>query len=80
MATEGVDSSESGISRLLARHGGSRAKKTVVAAEQSRDDVAKARVEWREEMPGLAPAKLVRRGNDPPDRFPIHLTHRRKRV
>ena len=34
-------------------------KKTLHAAEQAREEVAKARVEWREQQPKLAPSKLV---------------------
>ena len=34
-------------------------KKSIHAAEQAREDVAKARVEWREQQPKLAPSKLV---------------------
>jgi hypothetical protein len=34
-------------------------KKSLHAAEQERADVAKARVEWREQQPGLIPSKLV---------------------
>ena len=34
-------------------------KKSLHAAEQAREDVAKARVEWREQQPELTPAKLV---------------------
>jgi transposase len=59
LAAEGIESSESGISRLLARHGITRKKKALVAAEQSREDIAKARAAWRDKMPGLDPAKLI---------------------
>jgi transposase len=34
-------------------------KKSLHAAEQEREDVAKARVEWREQQPKLSPPKLV---------------------
>src|ERR1700723_2191119 len=34
-------------------------KKSLHAAEQAREDVAKARVEWREQQPKLTPSKLV---------------------
>ncbi len=34
-------------------------KKSLHAAEQSRPDVAKARHEWRDKQPGLAPRRLV---------------------
>jgi len=34
-------------------------KKSLHAAEQAREDVAKARVEWREQQPKLTPSKLI---------------------
>jgi transposase len=34
-------------------------RKSLHAAEQAREDVAKARVEWREQQPKLTPSKLV---------------------
>jgi transposase len=34
-------------------------KRTRVAAEQSREDIAKARAAWRDKMPGLDPAKPI---------------------
>jgi transposase len=34
-------------------------KKSLHAAEQAREDVAKARVEWREQQPKLTPSRLV---------------------
>lgn len=45
--------------RFLARHGITRKKKTGLAAEQDREDVASAREEWFESELDLDPEKLV---------------------
>jgi hypothetical protein len=58
-------------SRACARAMESRAKKTVVAAEQTRADIARARTEWREGMTALDPEKRV---------FPEKLVFPEKRV
>ena len=59
LAEEDVESSVSSVARLLTRHGITHKKKTVIAAEQTREDIARARAEWREGMSALDPSKLV---------------------
>ncbi|MFD2185151.1 IS630 family transposase [Rhodoplanes azumiensis] len=51
--------SVSAVWRLLDRHGASRSKKTLHAAEQHRPDVAGARRRWMREQGLLDPARLV---------------------
>jgi transposase len=47
LADAGVETSAMSVARLLIRHGITH-KKTVVAAEQAREDIAQARAAWRE--------------------------------
>ena len=55
----GVGFGHATVRRFLARHNITRKKKTGHAAEQERDDVAKAREAWFEGQLDLDPSKLV---------------------
>ncbi|MGH1588005.1 IS630 family transposase [Methylobacterium phyllosphaerae] len=59
LAAQGVQTSTSGLSRFFARHGITRKKGAVYAAEQERPDVKAARQAWLEAMPDLDPGTLV---------------------
>jgi transposase len=54
-----IRTSRSALARFLDRHNITRKKKTVHAAEQQREDVARARRKWIREQGLLDPAKLV---------------------
>ena len=56
---EGIHTSKSALDRFLARHKITRKKKSLLAAEQKRKDVARARRKWIREQGFLDPAKLV---------------------
>jgi transposase len=58
LADAGVETSAMRVAPLLVRHGITRTK-TVVAAEQAREDIAPARSEWRDGMTALAPENIV---------------------
>jgi transposase len=55
----GIRTSKSALDRFLARHKITRKKKSLLAAEQKRKDVARARRKWIREQGLLDPAKLV---------------------
>jgi transposase len=59
LATHKVSASAGLMHKTLAGLDLTFKKKSLHAAEQAREDVAKARVDWREQQPGLSPSKLV---------------------
>jgi len=59
LATYKVSASTGLMNKTLAALGLTFKKKSLHAAEQSRADVASARVQWREQQPSLTPSKLV---------------------
>src|SRR3954453_17369302 len=59
LETHQVSASTGLINKTLAALDLTFKKKSLHAAEQAREDVAKARVEWREQQPKLTPSKLV---------------------
>src|SRR4051812_44426777 len=59
LETHQVSASTGLINKTLAALDLTFKKKSLHAAEQAREDVARARVEWREQQPTLTPAKLV---------------------
>ncbi len=58
LSKQGVKTSKSAVSRFLLRMGFT-FKKTVLASEQQRPDVAEARQLWREGQARLDPEKLI---------------------
>jgi transposase len=56
---QGIRTSQTGLWRFLDRHNITRKKKSLRAAEQKREDVARARRKWIREQGLLDPAKLV---------------------
>ena len=58
LGARGIAASKSGVARFFERIGYS-FKKSVLASEQGRADVAAARQAWQAAMPGLDPARLV---------------------
>ena len=56
---QGIHTSKSALDRFLARHKITRKKKSLLAAEQKRRDVARARRKWIREQGFLDPARLV---------------------
>ncbi|MDE8347750.1 MAG: IS630 family transposase, partial [Acidocella sp.] len=58
LAERQFKTTDSSISRFFQRHGVSY-KKTLHASEQHREDVAKAREEWKKAQPTLDPDRLV---------------------
>ena len=59
LETHKVSASTGLINKTLAALDLTYKKRSLHAAEQAREDVAKARVEWREQQPKLTPSKLV---------------------
>jgi transposase len=59
LETHKVSASTGLMNKTLAALGLTFKRKSVHAAEQSREDVAKARTQWREQQPNLTPSKLV---------------------
>jgi transposase len=59
LGKQGIHTSKSALDRFMARHKITRKKKSLRAAEQKRQDVARARRKWIREQGLLDPAKLV---------------------
>jgi transposase len=59
LGKEGIHTSKSALDRFLARHKITRKKKSLLAAEQKRKDVARARRKWIREQGLLDSTKLV---------------------
>jgi transposase len=59
LATHNISVSTGLMNKTLAALDLTFKKKSLHAAEQAREDVAKARAEWKEQQPKLAPSKLV---------------------
>lgn len=59
LSERGIQASTSSLSRFFARHGITRKKGAVHAAEQERSDVRAAREDWFDRQPDLDPDRLV---------------------